>query len=451
VTRDMPPPVKSSIEAADYAALPTTTSFLPPSGLDTSSSREVPLELHSALETLVIHQQEVQAASQLLFSSLAASDQSRDGRENMRVPCHTLLNSVRSYFTFARGAVNSARSNAPDPKIAAKLERLVQTLAISYSVIADACAAMDKLDWQCQNKQGERDDLDRLVACARSLSDDVQQISSCVQGNATLIFRRTPAAQEIRQRPLPRPPSASGAQSGQPDVADGKEIDYGEYDYIQMQNELPLSKTGTPAGLTQQQDFGAHYDSLLKRSQEMIADKSSVAEVPAHVCNDHLLREHYSPRLNEAIAYLGEAISAFLAAIEKNQPPRVFVEHTKFVLIAAHRVACIGDTLHRHLADHGESEKFRRCSEKISTSLRLLVDTTKRAALHFPAVVAIQEMVDTVMAVSHLCHALKGCFVVNTPQLQQAQQQAQQQQQQTQQQQQPQPTAAGPLGGVTVN
>ncbi|XP_022646015.1 embryonal Fyn-associated substrate-like isoform X4 [Varroa jacobsoni] len=435
VTRDIPVPSNFSMEAAEYVSLPPgggNTSV--GSNIDPPSAREaVPLELHSSLEALVIHQQEVQAAAQLLFASLAATSQTqsqtaKESRESMRVPCHTLLNSVRGFFTFARGAVNSARSNAPDTKMVAKIERLVQTLATSYSVIADACAAMDKLDWQCHNKQGERDDFDRLVACARSLTDDVQQISLCVQGNATLIFRRTPPAQEIRQRPLPRLPSTDGLRAGQAaDTTDGKEPDYSEYDYIQMQNETPIEKTGTTAELAPQHDFGAHYDSLLKRSQEMIADKSTVAEVPAHVCNDHMLREYYSPRLNDAISYLSESISAFLAAIEKNRPPRIFVEHTKFVLIAAHRVACIGDTLHRHLADHGESEKFRRCSEKISTSLRLLVDTTKRAALHFPAVVAIQEMVDTVMAVSHLCHALKGCFVVNTPQLQQAEQQQQQQ------------------------
>ena len=187
----------------------------------------------------------------------------------------------------------------------------------------------------------------------------------------------------------------------------------------------------------------------------MIADKSTVAEVPTHIRNDHMLREYYSPRLNDSIAYLGEAIDAFLSTIEKNQPPRIFVEHTKFILIAAHRVACIGDTLHRHLSDYVESDKFRRCSEKISTSLRLLVDTTKRAALHFPAVVAIQEMVDTVMAVSHLCHALKGCFVVNTAHLQQQHQHQQLHQQQlahSQEQQAKQQTPKALDGpGVTVN
>lgn len=276
VTRDMPAMSKPCLEAAEYVSLPATSISSGPNAFDLPMGREVPLELHSALEALIIHQQEVQAASQLLFAALASSGQGpmREGRESLRVPCHTLLNSVRSFFTFARGAVNSAQANAPDPKIPVKLERLVQTLAISYSVIADSCAALDKVNWQCPTKPGERDDLDRFVACARSLSDDVQQISSCVHGNATLIFRRTPAAQEIRQRPLPQTPQASRPTAV--DATDGKdaEIDYSEYDYIQMQNDLPsLNRTASPAGSgDRQQDFGAHYDSLLKRSQVWICE-----------------------------------------------------------------------------------------------------------------------------------------------------------------------------------
>lgn len=153
VSRDTPTIIrtKSGLEAADYVSLPKPVVQL------SGPVRELHLELQSALEALVIHQQEVQAATQLLFSCLGES------REGMRVPSHTLLNSVTTFYNFSQSAVQSAKNNAQDPKIAAKLERLVQNMSISFNVIAESCSAMDKVGWT-QQKQGKHANCDTRLS-----------------------------------------------------------------------------------------------------------------------------------------------------------------------------------------------------------------------------------------------------------------------------------------------
>lgn len=109
--------------------------------------------------------------------------------------------------------------------------------------------------------------------------------------------------------------------------------------------------------------------------------------------------------------YLTQAIDAFLQTVEHNQPPKVFLAHGKFVVLSAHKLVHIGDTVHRNVTQTDIRARALNCANALSEALAASVTKTKQAALQFPSVNAVQEMVDSVVDISHLARDLKLCLV----------------------------------------
>ena len=65
--------------------------------------------------------------------------------------------------------------------------------------------------------------------------------------------------------------------------------------------------------------------------------------------NDRNVVEFYGSQAETYAVYLSNAIDAFILTIEHSQPPKVFVAYSKFVILNAHKLLCIGDTVHRNV------------------------------------------------------------------------------------------------------
>jgi hypothetical protein len=61
--------------------------------------------------------------------------------------------------------------------------------------------------------------------------------------------------------------------------------------------------------------------------------------------------EFYGSQAETYAVYLSNAIDAFILTLEHNQPPKVFVAYSKFVILNAHKLLCIGDTVHRNVVN----------------------------------------------------------------------------------------------------
>lgn len=55
-----------------------------------------------------------------------------------------------------------------------------------------------------------------------------------------------------------------------------------------------------------------------------------------------------------------------------------------------------------------------QCADSLSEALKTCVAKTKKAAQNFPSVSAVQEMVDSVVDISHLAYALKVAMLQAT-------------------------------------
>lgn len=90
----------------------------------------------------------------------------------------------------------SILTSHPFPGIAVKLRPLVKALKDAERITHEATRALDAGAWSPDRLERDReptdgtlDALDQLVACARSLTEDVRRAASFINGNASLLFR----------------------------------------------------------------------------------------------------------------------------------------------------------------------------------------------------------------------------------------------------------------------
>lgn len=74
---------------------------------------------------------------------------------------------------------------------------------------------------------------------------------------------------------------------------------------------------------------------------------SAVAAATRLPADDRQLAAFYAAQAATYGAHLATAVEAFLRTIEMGQPPDVFLAHGKFVVLSAHRIVHVGDTVHR--------------------------------------------------------------------------------------------------------
>ncbi|KAK3086864.1 hypothetical protein FSP39_024574 [Pinctada imbricata] len=123
--------------------------------------------------------------------------------------------------------------------------------------------------------------------------------------------------------------------------------------------------------------------------------------------NDKQVLVFYSGQLDTHSTLLTNAIDAFFNCIECGQGPKIFISHSKFVVVSAHKLVYIGDSLHRNLINVEVKNKIMHCANRLCDCLKMTVTATKTAALQYPSVPVVQEMVDRVVDVSHAAYELK--------------------------------------------
>lgn len=81
------------------------------------------------------------------------------------------------------------------------------------------------------------------------------------------------------------------------------------------------------------------------------------------------------------------------------------------MVLSAHRLVHIGDTVHRNVTRNDVKTRVLECANALNEALKQTVSKTKQAAQFFPSVSAVQEMVDSVVDVSHLAKDLKVAII----------------------------------------
>lgn len=304
-----------------------------------------------------------------------------------------LKSSLHDLAEFGDGAFGNA-IKADDKRLAMKLRPLCRALRDADKLVHDVSQNLDVNGWTIDILAKEdsknikpTDNLNQLIACAQNLTEDVRQIASFIQGNATLLFKRSQHSYDDRSK-------------GNADWAD-------DYEYISFENKKQVAKTSTEFGM---QKHPLKFERSAKGGMANAGADSTTTPTNQKIelnPNDKSLLLYYTTQTITHMKDLLQAIGTFLQTVERNQPPKYFLAYGKFVVLSAHNLIVTGDILHRNISHADVKRRLSECTDRLSDTLKTCVAKTKNAAQHFPSVAAVQEMVDSIVDISHLAYNLK--------------------------------------------
>lgn len=394
------------------------------------TKKELPLELSSALDTLAKLQNEATStisryvlanihfiSSVLityffplrLLGFVSPSWRSKEKLEpilmDLKLAAVRLRTALHDLAEFGDGALGNA-ARADDKTLALKLKPLVKALRDADKLVHEASKSLDIQGWTAealsrpehsQKHAGPPDSLDQLIACAQTLTEDVRQSASFIQGNSTLLFKR-----------------ATSVTSPQDGANNNEWLE--DYDYVSLESKESSAKKNAELRDALPQDLQTKFDDVVKNAETAAISNDK----PGLNQSDTSLITYYATQTVTHMGYLTQAIDAFLQTVERNQPPKFFLAYGKFVVLSAHNLVNIGDIVHRNVSKLEIKKSVLQCADALSEALKSCVAKTKKAAQNFPSVSAVQEMVDSVVDISHLAYALKVAMLQATqPVLQQ--------------------------------
>ncbi|XP_034056636.1 enhancer of filamentation 1 [Gymnodraco acuticeps] len=428
------------------------------------SEGRLALDVDTAVQRLCRLQQGVEASVGALHS-MSASPHWRTFpfMERHANDVRTVLDRVRAalgdFVVFGRGAVANATAQS-DSSLHCKLRRQLGRLEDSQQILLQIYQVLENCSWALNalaasaKHHNKSDDLDRFVMVSKTVPDDAKQLASTIGSSAELLFRRThmdgsfsigSSPDENMIHPLTSPSSDNDNYGGPtkpfpvPSSQDKDNMNNSEkcvkswmedYDYVHLQGkedferqqkelldkENIIKQSQVQLGQEQinqfkklEQDVSrpvendvTQWISHSDRTSASPPDSSSSLPPSPHVCaRDRQLLAFYSEQCEQHFVPLLSAVDAFFGCVSAGQPPRIFVAHSKFVILSAHKLVFIGDTLSRQASAPEVANRVMNSSNVLCDLLKTVVSATKTAALNYPNTAAIQEMVDRVTDLSH--------------------------------------------------
>ncbi|XP_041811088.1 enhancer of filamentation 1 isoform X2 [Chelmon rostratus] len=373
------------------------------------------------------------------------------------------------FVVFGRGAAANATALS-DSSLHSKMRRQLGRLEDSQQILLQIYQVLENCSWALNalassgKHHNKSDDLDRFVMVSRTVPDDAKQLVSTIGNNAELLFRRThtdgsfsigSTPDENMIHPLTSPSSDNDNYGGQtkpfpvPSSQDKDNMNNSEkcvkswmedYDYVHLQGkddferqqkelldkENIIKQSQVQLGQEQINQFKkleqevikpvenditqwiSHQHSGITSAPPSDSSSSSSSSPSTHVCaRDRQLLGFYSEQCEQHFVTLLSAVDAFFGCVSAGQPPRIFVAHSKFVILSAHKLVFIGDTLSRQASAPEVANRVMNSSNVLCDLLKTVVAATKTAALNYPNTAAIQEMVDRVTDLSHHAQQFK--------------------------------------------
>ncbi|XP_065255282.1 enhancer of filamentation 1 [Emys orbicularis] len=432
-----------------------------------SQDKRLILDPDTAIERLYWLQQTVETVVSNLMAFVNTDWRSYGYMEKNINEIHTAVEKVEQslveYLQFAKGATANA-SCLSEINLHNKMRRELQRLEDSHQILTQTSHDLNSYSWSLNilavNKsQNKCDDLDRFVMVARTVPDDAKQLTTTISINAEMLFKQVSGSSRVKnvsENIMNTTDYAYNSPQNQLLHHREKTQDHG--------SSLPplLSKDQHPPGITNEgseKSWMDDYDYVhlqgkeeFERQQKELLEKENIIkqnkmQLEHHQINqfqqleqeitkpvendiskwkppqslqtasstvgsqDRELLFFYSDQCETHFVSLLNATDAFFNCVSAAQPPRMFVAHSKFVILSAHKLVFIGDTLTRQVTTQDIRSKVMNSSNQLCELLKNIVMATKMAALYYPNPAALQEMVDRVTELSHHAQLFKRSLV----------------------------------------
>ena len=104
-------------------------------------------------------------------------------------------------------------------------------------------------------------------------------------------------------------------------------------------------------------------------------------------------------RVESQVLILRDAVRNLTESVSNSDAPQLFVPHSKFVILTAHKVVHAGEELCAKLLNGNVQTNIKRATGRLADSIRGVVAGTKQAALDYPNQNSLMEMMTTVLSV----------------------------------------------------
>ncbi|XP_014796540.1 PREDICTED: enhancer of filamentation 1 isoform X2 [Calidris pugnax] len=431
----------------------------------TAQDKRLMLDPDTAIERLYHLQQMVETAVNNLMAFITTDWRSYGYMEKHLNAIHAAVDKVEQslveYLQFARGSAANA-SCLPELGLLNKMRREVQRLEDSHQILTQTSHDLSSYNWSLNvlavnRPQNKCDDLDRFVMVARTVPDDAKQLTTTISVNAEVLFKQALSSSRFKNVPenimnapdcvydnphmqhhgekaqnhcSSFPPLLSKGQHPHNTTSDSSEKSWmDDYDYVHLQGkeeferqqkellekENIIKQSKTELEHHQINQFQRLEQEITKPVENDISKwKPPQALQPANStttsCDSQLLL-FYSDQFETHFNFLLNAIDAFFGCVNASQPPRIFVAHSKCVILSAHKLVFIGDVLARQVATQDIRNKVMNSSNQLCELLKSIVVATKAAAVHYPSTAALQKMVDRVTELSRHAQLFKLSLV----------------------------------------
>ncbi|XP_068022959.1 enhancer of filamentation 1 [Melanerpes formicivorus] len=443
----------------------STSSTASKDSLSAAQDKRLILDPDTAIERLYHLQQMVETAVNNLMAFVTADWRSYGYMEKHINEIHSAVDKVEQslleYLHFAKGSAANA-SCLPEFSLLNKMRREVQRLEDSHQILTQTSHDLNSYSWSLNvlavnRLQNKCDDLDRFVMVARTVPDDAKQLTTTISVNAEVLFKQVSSSSRFKTSPEnimnapdyvydnphmqchgekaqnycgPLPPILGKAQPPHNATSDGSEKSWmDDYDYVHLQGKEEFERQQKELlekeNIIKQSklELEHHQINQFQRLEQEITkpvendiSKWKPAQAlqtanSAATSRDSQLLLFYSDQCETHFNSLLNAIDAFFSCVNAAQPPRIFVAHSKFVILSAHKLVFIGDMLTRQVATQDIRNRVMNSSNQLCELLKSIVLATKMAALQYPNTAALQKMVDRVTELSHYAQLFKLSLV----------------------------------------
>ncbi|XP_052553724.1 enhancer of filamentation 1 isoform X1 [Tympanuchus pallidicinctus] len=430
----------------------------------TAQDKRLILDPDTAIERLYHLQQMVETAVNNLMAFTTADWRSYGYMEKHINEIHAAVDKVEQslleYLQFAKGSAANA-SFLSEISLHNKMRREVQRLEDSHQILTQTSHDLNSYNWSLNvlavnRLQNKCDDLDRFVMVAKTVPDDAKQLTTTISVNAELLFKQGSGSSRFRSVPenmnTPEyaynsphvqrhgektqnhfsslPPLLSKGQQPHNITNESSEKSWmDDYDYVHLQGKEEFERQQKELlekeNIIKQSkmELEHHQINQFQRLEQEITkpvenDISKWKPPQALQTANSTIASHdrqpllfYSDQYETHFNSLLNTIDAFFSCVSASQPPRIFVAHSKLVILSAHKLVFIGDTLTRQLTSQDIRSKVRNSSDQLCELLKSIVTATKMAALHYPHTAALQEMVNRVTELSYHAQLFKLSLV----------------------------------------
>ncbi|KAI1243075.1 hypothetical protein IHE44_0000647 [Lamprotornis superbus] len=462
-------PVTEGKEGSTRSNMSTssTTSKDSSHSASTAQDKRLILDPDTAIERLYRLQQMVEAAVHHLTAFITPDWRSYGYMEKHINEIHAAVDKVEQslleYLQFAKGSAANA-SCLPEFSLLNKMRREVQRLEDSHQILTQTSHDLNSYSWSLNvlavnRVQNKCDDLDRFVMVARTVPDDAKQLTTTISVNAELLFKQALGSSRFKNIPenIMNTPDcvydspqmqrhAEKAQNhcssllpllskGQPPysaTSEGSEKSWmDDYDYVHLQGkeeferqqkELLEKENIIKQSKMELEHHQIHqFQRLEQEITKPVENDISKWKPPQalQTSHDSRLLLFYSDQCETHFNSLLNAIDAFFSCVNSSQPPRIFVAHSKFIILSAHKLVFIGDTLARQMTTQDMCNRVMNSSNQLCELLKSVVLATKAAALSYPNTASLQKMVDRSSKLCLLATTFTHCTADSFQELQQ--------------------------------